>query len=96
MTREQAKELLPLIQAYADGAEVQYNHGTESNPQWTDIKLPVFTDYPSDYRIKPKPREFWLVQNTGGSWCGSFYAVEQLNANGEPFPNQIRVREILD
>ena len=55
MTIEEAKELLPIIQAFADGKAIQYRKGYE----WIDIKTGEdlsFLRPPSDYRIKPEPR----------------------------------------
>ena len=56
MTREQAKELLPIIQAFAEGKKIQYrNHSDE----WIDIKENEglsFICHPSDYRIKSEPK----------------------------------------
>lgn len=48
MTRERAKELLPLIKAYGEGKIVQVKDGVE----WRDVDFPLF-DVPSTYRIKP-------------------------------------------
>ena len=52
MTREEAKELLPILQAYVEGKTVQYEFDTDN---WKDIKEPSFR---SDikYRIKPEPK----------------------------------------
>ena len=55
MTREEAKELLPVIQAYAEGKIFQYRNAEYG---WEDILIGVnlsFADAPSDYRIKPEP-----------------------------------------
>ena len=54
MTREQAKEMMPIIQAYADGKTIQYRVYEEDN-EWKDIDRPSFNDFPSEYRIKPEP-----------------------------------------
>lgn len=54
LTREAAKELLPIIQAFAEGKTIQYldDHGF-----WNDIKTCVSFDYNiSCYRIKPESR----------------------------------------
>ena len=59
MNREQAKELLPIIQAFADGAEIQTS---SRQSEWRDISEPAWSSL-SAYRIKPKeqePREFWV------------------------------------
>ena len=55
MTREQAKEMLPIIQAFADGKTIQYRLYEEDNG-WKDIGNPAFNDFPSEYRIKPEPK----------------------------------------
>ena len=56
MTREQAKELLPIIQAYAEGEIIQYKNFLD---EWEDIKENEGLSFicpPSDYRIKPDPK----------------------------------------
>ena len=52
MTREQAKELLPIIQAFAEGKNIQFL----SDGEWHDINQADFTCYPDKYRIKPDPK----------------------------------------
>ena len=58
MTRDEAKKLLPIIQAYADGAEIE----ARAEPKFTWVRFTdVMTFYADiEYRIKPKAREFWL------------------------------------
>ena len=56
MTREQAKELLPIIQAYAEGEIIQYKNFLD---EWTDIEENEGLSFicpPSDYRIKSQPK----------------------------------------
>ena len=56
MTRKEAKELLPIIQAFAEGKEIQYRN---SFNEWIDIKKNEglsFIKTPLDYRIKPEPK----------------------------------------
>ena len=52
MTRKEAKELLPIIQAYAEGKTIQYKneHGS-----WIEIDCPIWSKY-CQYRIKPQPK----------------------------------------
>ena len=55
MTREEAKELLPIIQAFAEGKSIQFRKGYD----WIDIKTGEdlsFLRPPSDYRIKPESK----------------------------------------
>lgn len=56
MTREEAKEFLPLIQAYAEGEEIQLKvktNGKALTEEWMDI-----TDWDMSwcYRIKPEAK----------------------------------------
>lgn len=53
MNRQQAKELLPIIKAFAEGKTIQYYFG---GVVWRDVKSNEavdFSDNPSNYRIKP-------------------------------------------
>ena len=52
MTREEAKEMLPIIQAWAEGKNIQFL----SDGEWHDINQADFTCYPDKYRIKPEPK----------------------------------------
>lgn len=55
MNRQQAKELLPIIKAFAEGKTIQYYFG---GVVWRDVKSNEaidFRDNPSNYRIKPEP-----------------------------------------
>jgi hypothetical protein len=57
MTRERAKELLPIIQAFAEGRTIEVS-ATKGVLGWTTFKLesqPNWLDY-MDYRIKPEPK----------------------------------------
>ena len=84
MTREEAKELLPIIQAWAEGKNIQFI----SDGEWHDINQADFTCYHDKYRIKPEPkyRPFktkeecwqemlkhqpfgWLKSKKNGSFC---------------------------
>ena len=50
MTRVEAKELLPIIQAYSEGKTVEYFKDGE----WTELKYPQFSGCFDKYRIKPE------------------------------------------
>lgn len=53
MTREGAKELLPIIQAFAEGKTIQY----KSCCGWEDVNDSVlFVGQPYEYRIKPETK----------------------------------------
>lgn len=84
MTREEAKGLLPIIQAWAEGKTIQFL----SNGEWDDIDQADFACSPDKYRIKPQSeyRPFktkeecwnemlkhqpfgWLKSKKNGSFC---------------------------
>ena len=54
MTREEAKELLPIIQAFAEGKTIQYRHKGRST--WYDLDSGQFNCDMYYYRIKPEPK----------------------------------------
>lgn len=57
MTREEAKKLLPIIQAFAEDKTIQVK-GPDN--RWYDYKKKIcklnFNSDPKDYRIKPEPK----------------------------------------
>ena len=61
MTRARTKLLLPVLQAWAEGKEIEYRlvHGTE----WVQCRRenePDFKLEGLEWRLKPEPRRFWL------------------------------------
>ena len=52
MNRNQAKEILPFIQAFAEGKEIQQTDGYD----WYDLDDPDFMANGNSYRIKPGPK----------------------------------------
>ena len=65
MTREQAKELLPIIQAFAEGKAIEIYNNTE----WQDLIIESikFDCKPSCYRIKPEPK-YRPFKTNGECW----------------------------
>ena len=59
MTRERAKELLPVIQAWAEGKEIQVSL---DGKDWRTLPSPnpMFENENWEWRVKPEPREFWI------------------------------------
>lgn len=103
MNREQAKQLLPIIQAFAGGAEVQ-SQGCITG-DWYIINDPDFNPA-TKWRIKPKPRERWTVVDEVGSIRGALSgyleaedarkfvkSLELLRASDGPF-RIVHMREV--
>ena len=92
MTREEAKELLPIIQAWAEGKNIQFL----SDGEWHDINQADFTCYPDKYRIKPELKyrpfnskeECWeeMKKHKPFGWVKSnsndLYSIASINCEG--------------
>lgn len=57
MTPEQAKTVLPFIQAYIAGKKIQFYN--KARGQWVTVSDPSFTPYVT-WRIMPEKKTFWL------------------------------------
>ena len=89
MNRERAKELLPIIQAFADGKTIQAKKIASTG--WIDVDnyLDVSTDH--EWRVKPEPREFWIFTENMRA-----YTDKMVGPNPEEDPLYIKVREVCD
>lgn len=62
MNRQQAKELLPIIQAFAEGNTIEFRikDGEEPNGlrgwEWEEVDIPTFDTRRYEYRIKPETK----------------------------------------
>lgn len=54
MNRQQAKELLPIIQAFAEGKTIEFRN--KSFKEWVEIDNPSFDPTITNYHIKPEPK----------------------------------------
>jgi len=88
MTRDEAKKLLPIIQAFAEGETVQISG--VSTPEWADVANPEDVAFGSKakYRIKPKPREVYLSLREDGSVAAVFSSPHCAGA--------IKFREVIE
>lgn len=60
MNREQAKALLPIIQAWAEGKEIQYSVEANKWEVYTGDQLPNITSTILEWRLKPEVKEGWI------------------------------------
>ncbi len=65
MTQEKVKELLPIIQAFAEGKTVQYR--TNNIYDWANTNSPSFNPDLWEYRIKPES-EYHPFKNKEECW----------------------------
>ena len=98
MTRDQVNKLLPIIKAFGEGKTIQYK---SPNSDWLTADkesegLAFHNGF--EYRIKPEPREFWLIKWKDGGI--SAYNNLQYDTSRPishiNFDEQIHVKEVLD
>lgn len=61
MNRDKAKQLLPVIYAFANGESIQLFD--RRMKEWVDAENPEFTGNPNQYRIKPKKQIAYMLVN---------------------------------
>ena len=64
MTKEQAKEFLPIITAFAEGKTIEAK-GNDNT--WNEVRYPSFGNGPENYRIKPVS-EYCPFKNAEECW----------------------------
>ena len=62
MNRERAKELLPIIQAFAEGKTIQYQGNLSDT--WSSDVITLFAGN-GKYRIKPEPEVIYVATRNG-------------------------------
>ena len=66
MNREEAKKLLPIMQAYSEGKEVQVrDRGDDSWQTWDEYGFDSLRNM--EYRIKPEPRAMYCNIDVRGN-----------------------------
>lgn len=86
MNAQNAKDYLPLIQAMANGSVIQF----KEECLWIDVEEVVWIASPDRYRIKPKPRDFWIILGEG-----DYKAVYDAPLNPGSGQQVIHTREVL-
>lgn len=56
MTKEEAKELWPVIKAFSEGKTIQCKYIEGGDNDWSDVGTPIFDTMVYAYRIKPKSK----------------------------------------
>lgn len=63
MTRQHAKELLPIITAYAEGKKIEIENAYSKHDGWRECPYPTF-DEANKYRIAPEPDPYAKLKAT--------------------------------
>lgn len=93
MTREQAKNMLPIIQAFAEGKTIEYYN----NGNWVEQENFWFMDNMRNYRIKPEPKyrpfknaeECWqeMLKHQPFGWVKTIANIPELHNISAIFPS---------
>ena len=68
MNRKEAAELLPIIQAFAEGKDIEYR-SKGFNEDWKKVtQIPALSFKSFEYRIKPEPT-YRPFANAEECWC---------------------------
>lgn len=83
MTREQTKQLLPILKAYANGETIEfYSSFSSYKKRWIETNNLDFCNDPENYRIKTKPVEGWAIVDTKG-WIVKVFKTEKEATNAK-------------
>lgn len=94
MNASNAKEYLPLVKALADGKIIQ---GKMQNGKWKDLAELDFGRPAKEYRLAPKPQEFWANRYPDGTIGPALYESQQDAKRCSPRGGkQVCYREILE
>ena len=99
MNRNRAKELLPIITAFANGEEIQCRNqnSSESRMVFVENEFPRFEIEYYEFRIKPKPREFWINIYPSGVGFDCFDTEQKANLKAGSLRSEcIRLREVIE
>jgi hypothetical protein len=96
MTRDEAREFAKLVQAYADGRDVQFHRLPGTRDPWHDCLVsPAFDALHCKYRIKPELREWWVVPSVAHAARYKDEAEDMAEAMDCPTTSIVHVREVM-
>ena len=92
MDRKRAKELLPIIQAFADGKDVEFSNRDGDWESFVVGEDSFNLSFDNKWRIKPEPREWYVALDTGDPYeCTAFS-----NMPDPAIGDVVHVREVIE
>lgn len=92
MNKDNAKDYLPLVQALAEGKEIQMKNGAGI---WTSYRDMDFCLIASEYRIKPEPKEIW-VNEYPNEINSAYRSYDLAAAHCLDYGKTVRYREVIE
>ena len=100
MNRERCKELLPIFEAFANGEDVEFRVPDDNvcgSDKWSSIpSTGMSLASHVEYRIKPKPREFWIISTNNRGNYPHVLSLEEKEKHFADSMRYIKVREVQD
>ena len=96
IVHERTERYREVMRAYNDGAEIQVRYKDPVGDEpigWRDASCPIWSWFDCEYRVKPKPREWWLDLRTNEAFCTRAFA--EINHNAGP-QNVVHLREVIE
>lgn len=101
MSIKETREKIEVMQAWCDNETIQIkDNGTDKwrpiGTEYQGAAQPSWDWTRSTYRIKPKPREFWIRSHDipeSGAFAVNAYVTD---TEGTPVERFIKVREVTD
>lgn len=93
MNASNAKDYLPLVQALAEGKEIEWMN---MDDKWQVLLEPSFESDPSKYRIKPEPMEIILVLKDGSYGRRAYYSEDEAYFDGQKGEKLVKFREVIE
>ena len=93
------KEKIEVMQAALDGEEIECIVLGKPQDKWEEIRYTtslVWDWLHEDYRIKPKPLEFWVNVCHRSNFVSHYSRQDAINATCPDCIKIIKVREVLD
>lgn len=76
MTRDGYKKHKAVIEAWANGAKLEYKRSPQG--RWAPLEdVDPYFEERFDFRIKPTPTEYWAVVDSSGSVYGLYNSKER-------------------
>lgn len=91
--RAEARRMAEVMLAFADGAEVESD--PISSNEWRAVQHPNWDWYTANYRVKPEPREWWIVPNAAHASSSRDEANELADSMEWPISSIVHVREVI-
>lgn len=98
MTQKRTKQLLPVLQAWAESKNIQVRDKTVPDDKWETFRSGACADFEKlnwEWRVEPEQREYVAVLYAQPGLVGGLYVSTEYAKEHNPGREIIRVKEVL-